>query len=58
MTAKISHKSFAPFVVEAKVDSSQPLTEEDRRELRRLYALEGLLAIRGLNLSAFPTRLR
>jgi taurine dioxygenase len=51
MTSKISHERIAPFGVEAKVDLAR-LAEEDEQELRRLYALEGLLVIRGLPLSA------
>lgn len=51
MASRISHKRIEPFGVEAQVDLAQGLTEEDKDELRRLYALDGLLLIRGLALS-------
>ena len=51
MASRISHKRIEPFGVEAQFDLAQGLTEEDKEELRRLYALDGLLLIRGLKLS-------
>lgn len=52
MTSAISHRRLAPFAIEAKVDLSRPLAEEEKQELRRLHALEGLLVIRNSKLSA------
>lgn len=52
MASSISHSRIAPFGVEAKVDLTRTLGEEDKAELRRLYALEGLLVVRGLDISA------
>lgn len=51
MASGISHNRIEPFGVEAQVDLARGLTEEDRQELRRLYALDGLLLVRGLKLS-------
>src|SRR4051794_38466759 len=51
VASNISHSRIAPFGVEAKVDLAR-LTDEDRAGLRRLYAQEGLLVLRGLELSA------
>lgn len=51
MATRISHDRIHPFGVEAKADLARGLTEEDKEELRRLYAREGLLLIRGLKLS-------
>jgi len=51
MASRISHIRIEPFGVEAKVALTRGLTEEDKDELRRLYALDGLLLIRGLKLS-------
>ena len=51
MASQISHDRIEPFGVEAKLDLARGLTEEHKQELRRLHALEGLLLIRGLELS-------
>jgi taurine dioxygenase len=51
MACQISHHRIEPFGVEAKLDLARGLKEEHKEELRRLYALEGLLLIRGLELS-------
>ena len=51
MASRISHQRIEPFGVEAQVDLAGGLTEEDKEELRRLYALDGLLLIRNLKLS-------
>lgn len=51
MAPSIPFKPIAPFGVEAYVDAARGLTEEYKEELRRLYAREGLLLVRGLALS-------
>jgi taurine dioxygenase len=51
MTSKISHRPYAPFGVEAELDLSRGVTPEDQEELRRLYAKDGFLVLRGLKLS-------
>ena len=51
MTSQISHSRIEPFGIEAKVDLARGLTEEDKQKLRDLYARDGLLLIRGLELS-------
>jgi taurine dioxygenase len=51
MASQVSHNRIEPFGVEAKVDLAPGLTEEDKQELRHLYAREGLLLVRGLKLS-------
>jgi len=51
MTSQVSHNRIGPFGVEAKLDLARGLTEEDKQELRHLYAREGLLHVRGLRLS-------
>jgi taurine dioxygenase len=51
MTSQISHSRIEPFGIEAKVDLAPGLTEEDKQKLRDLYARDGLLLIRGLELS-------
>lgn len=51
MTSRISYERIEPFGVEIRVESIQGLTEEEKAELRRLYAREGLLLIRRLHLS-------
>ena len=51
MTSQISHSRIEPFGIEAKVDLARGLTEEDKQALRDLYARDGLLLIRGLDLS-------
>jgi taurine dioxygenase len=51
MASRISNSPIAPFGVEAKVDLARGLMEEERQELRHLYAQEGLLLVRGLNLA-------
>jgi taurine dioxygenase len=51
MTSRISHRRFEPFGVEARVDLSSGLSDADKAELRRLFALEGLLYIPDLDLS-------
>jgi taurine dioxygenase len=56
MHDRISHTSLAPFGVEVSIDLSAPLTPTEltaaeKDELRRLYARDGLLVLRGLKLS-------
>jgi taurine dioxygenase len=51
MVSQISHNRIEPFGVEATVGFARGLTEQDKDELRRLYVLDGLLLIRGLELS-------
>jgi taurine dioxygenase len=51
MASRIEHCRLEPFGIEAKLDLARGLSEEDREELRNLYAREGLLLIRGLKLS-------
>ena len=51
MTSQISHTRIEPFGIEAKVDLARGLAEEDKQKLRDLYARDGLLLIRGLDLS-------
>jgi taurine dioxygenase len=46
MGSSISHTPIAPFGVEAQVSDLAGLTDSEKAELRRLYALEGLLVIR------------
>jgi taurine dioxygenase len=47
----ITHSRIAPFGTEAQLDLSRGLSEADKAELRRLYELDGLLLVRGLELS-------
>src|ERR1700732_5247100 len=51
MASEISHTRIQPFGVEARLDLALGLTDEGKAELRRLYALDGLLVLRGLKLS-------
>jgi taurine dioxygenase len=51
MVSQISHSLIEPFGSEAKLDPARALTEEDKHDLRHLYACDGLLLIRGLKLS-------
>lgn len=51
MASRIAHRRIEPFGVEAEVEVARGLTDEHKQELRRLYALDGLLLIRGLALS-------
>jgi taurine dioxygenase len=48
---QITHRRLQPFGVEAQLDLSAGLDESAKAELRRLYALDGLILIRGLRLS-------
>jgi taurine dioxygenase len=50
MPAEITHRRLEPFGVEARADPGPTLGEADKAELRRLYAEDGLLLIRGLQL--------
>jgi taurine dioxygenase len=51
MSARFSHAPLAPFGVEVRLDLSSPLSAADRDQLRRLYARDGLLVFRDLQLS-------
>jgi taurine dioxygenase len=51
MLSRITHGGLAPFGVEVGLDLAGGLDDADRAELRRLYAEDGLILIRGLNLS-------
>jgi taurine dioxygenase len=51
MASQISHTRINPFGVEATLDLTHGLTEEDKQALRHLYARDGLLLVRGLKLS-------
>ncbi|CAN7271396.1 TauD/TfdA family dioxygenase [Phenylobacterium sp. LjRoot225] len=51
MGARITHTSLAPFGVEVAIDPSSAVTAANKEELRRLYARDGLLVFRGLDLS-------
>jgi taurine dioxygenase len=51
MASRVLHSPLKPFGVEAWVDLTQPLSPEDKEDLRRLYACDGVLAIRDLRLS-------
>jgi taurine dioxygenase len=51
MTVAVTHDRLVPFGTEVKCDPNSGLTESDKGELRRIYALEGLILIRGLSLS-------
>jgi taurine dioxygenase len=51
MLPGITHRRLEPFGAEAELDLAGGLGEADKAELRRLYALDGLLLIRGLRLS-------
>lgn len=51
MLPEIAHRPLQPFGVEATIDLAAGLREADKAELRRLYATDGLLLIRGLRLS-------
>lgn len=50
MVSPITHRRMEPFGVEAEL-AGRSLTETDKEELRRLYALDGLILIRALQLS-------
>jgi taurine dioxygenase len=51
MGARIAHKRLEPFGVEVELDLAKGLADADKAELRRLFALDGMLFIRGLELS-------
>lgn len=51
MGGSFSHAPLAPFGVEVRIDLSKPLTSTEKDELRRLYARDGLLVFRDLQLS-------
>jgi taurine dioxygenase len=51
MSSRIAHRRLEPFGVEVEVDPRAGLGEAEKAELRRLYALDGLVLIRGLRLS-------
>jgi taurine dioxygenase len=47
----IAHRQLAPFGIEVQLDAAKPLSAADEDELRRLYARDGLLVVRGLDLT-------
>ena len=51
MASGIIHRQLAPFGIEVRLDPAQGLSAEDADELRRLYRRDGLLVVRGLDLS-------
>src|ERR1700741_3573719 len=51
MLPEVTHRRLEPFGIEARIDPARGLSEQDKAELRRLYAEDGLLLIRGLALS-------
>jgi alpha-ketoglutarate-dependent taurine dioxygenase len=51
MNTPIRHRQLAPFGIEADVDLNSDLDEAERRELRRLFAADGLLVFRNQLLS-------
>jgi taurine dioxygenase len=51
MSGRFSHAPLTPFGVEVRIDLSTSLGEADKEELRRLYARDGLLVFRDLQLS-------
>ena len=50
MAPALSHISLEPFGIEVKLDLAAGLSSSEKEELRRLYARDGLLLIRGLRL--------
>lgn len=51
MSARITNTSLQPFGVEVSIDLSRPLNSDEKQQLRALYARDGLLVFRGLDLS-------
>lgn len=51
MSSGITDRQLAPFGVEVQLDAVEGLSAADEEELRRLYARDGLLVARGLELS-------
>jgi taurine dioxygenase len=51
MATAFSWRPIEPFGVHVDVDLKRPLSDADKAELRRLYAIDGLLHIAGLELS-------
>jgi taurine dioxygenase len=51
MTSGITHHQLAPFGIEVSLDPAKRLSTGDESELRRLFAQDGLLVVRGLELS-------
>jgi taurine dioxygenase len=51
MRPQITWRRLEPFGVETELDPAGGLGEAEQQELRRLYALDGLILIRGLRLS-------
>jgi taurine dioxygenase len=51
MASGIIHHQLAPFGIEVRLDAAKGLSGDDEDELRRLYARDGLLVVRGLELS-------
>jgi taurine dioxygenase len=49
MSIRVTHERMEPFGVRAEVDLSRGLGEDDKAELRRLFALDGVLFIPGLD---------
>jgi taurine dioxygenase len=50
MASGITHHQLAPFGIEVCLDPAGRLSAADEEELRRLYAKDGLLVVRGLDL--------
>lgn len=51
MRTSLNHSALAPFGVEVQVDLAKPLTSSDKTQLHSLFARDGLLVCRGLDLS-------
>lgn len=51
MSHPLAHAALAPFGAEVEIDLSTPPSPPQKDELRRLYARDGLLVFRGLDLS-------
>ncbi|RYD84078.1 MAG: TauD/TfdA family dioxygenase, partial [Sphingomonadales bacterium] len=51
MASGITHQQLAPFGIEVRIDAARGLSAEDADELRRLFARDGLLVVRGLELT-------
>lgn len=51
MASGFTHHQLAPFGVEVRIDDAKGLSAEEQAELRRLYERDGLLVVRGLELT-------
>ena len=51
MGSGFTHHQLAPFGVEVRIDDAKGLSAEEQAELRRLYERDGLLVVRGLELT-------